>query len=101
MRAQYFDCLNTMFNILLIIAGILEYVLLGIAFKVSLCSCKGSVPSHLTFMKKGQLPKYIPRRNIDSCGILERFHRILPASKVRSYPCELSGYDTPIMSCRA
>jgi sodium/potassium-transporting ATPase subunit alpha len=32
---QYFDCLNTMFNILLIIAGILEYVLLGIQFKVS------------------------------------------------------------------
>ena len=32
---QYFDCLMTMFNILLIIAGILEYVLLGIDFKVS------------------------------------------------------------------
>jgi sodium/potassium-transporting ATPase subunit alpha len=30
---KYFDCLNTMFNILLIIAGILEYVLLGIAYK--------------------------------------------------------------------
>lgn len=33
---QYFDCLMTMFNILLIFAGILEYVLLGIDFKVSL-----------------------------------------------------------------
>ncbi|KAI0818674.1 aminophospholipid-transporting P-type ATPase [Irpex lacteus] len=31
----YFDCLLTMFNILLIIAGILEYVLLGIDFKDS------------------------------------------------------------------
>ena len=28
------DCLLTMFNILLIIAGILEYILLGIDFKV-------------------------------------------------------------------
>ena len=33
---QYLDCLLTMFNILLIIAGILEYVLLGIDFKASL-----------------------------------------------------------------
>ncbi|KAI0093821.1 aminophospholipid-transporting P-type ATPase [Irpex rosettiformis] len=32
---KYFDCLVTMFNILLIIAGILEYVLLGIDFKDS------------------------------------------------------------------
>ncbi|TFY58665.1 hypothetical protein EVJ58_g6280 [Rhodofomes roseus] len=30
---KYFDCLLTMFNILLIIAGILEYILLGIDFK--------------------------------------------------------------------
>lgn len=28
------DCLLTMFNILLIIAGVLEYILLGIDFKV-------------------------------------------------------------------
>ncbi|GJE88013.1 aminophospholipid-transporting P-type ATPase [Phanerochaete sordida] len=32
---KYFDCLLTMFNILLIFAGILEYVLLGIDFKDS------------------------------------------------------------------
>ncbi|KAJ3541875.1 hypothetical protein NM688_g6031 [Phlebia brevispora] len=32
---KYFDCLMTMFNILLIIAGILEYILLGIDFKES------------------------------------------------------------------
>lgn len=32
---KYFDCLMTMFNILLIFAGILEYVLLGIDFKDS------------------------------------------------------------------
>ncbi|KAI0692233.1 aminophospholipid-transporting P-type ATPase [Cytidiella melzeri] len=30
---KYWDCLRTMFNILLIVAGILEYVLLGIDFK--------------------------------------------------------------------
>ncbi|KAI0737979.1 aminophospholipid-transporting P-type ATPase [Daedaleopsis nitida] len=30
---KYYDCLMTMFNILLIIAGILEYILLGIDFK--------------------------------------------------------------------
>ncbi|KAH8100263.1 aminophospholipid-transporting P-type ATPase [Cristinia sonorae] len=30
---KYFDCLMTMFNILLIVAGILEYILLGIDFK--------------------------------------------------------------------
>jgi sodium/potassium-transporting ATPase subunit alpha len=36
---KYFDCLNTMFNILLIVAGILEYVLLGIDYAVRiLCS---------------------------------------------------------------
>lgn len=32
---QFFDRLMTMFNILLMVAGILEYVLLGIDFKVS------------------------------------------------------------------
>ncbi|KAI0345042.1 aminophospholipid-transporting P-type ATPase [Trametopsis cervina] len=32
---KYIDCLMTMFNILLIIAGVLEYVLLGIDFKDS------------------------------------------------------------------
>ncbi|KAI0342212.1 hypothetical protein BDW22DRAFT_1439769 [Trametopsis cervina] len=32
---KYIDCLLTMFNILLIIAGVLEYVLLGIDFKDS------------------------------------------------------------------
>ena len=31
---RYFDCLNTMFNILLIVAGILEYILLGIDYAV-------------------------------------------------------------------
>ena len=41
--SQYFDCLNTMFNILLIIAGILEYVLLGIAFKVRFCYHKAPI----------------------------------------------------------
>ena len=35
---QYIDCLLTMFNILLIVAGILEYVLLGIDFKVGSCT---------------------------------------------------------------
>ncbi|KAH9911673.1 aminophospholipid-transporting P-type ATPase [Epithele typhae] len=30
---KYYDCLMTMFNILLILAGILEYILLGINFK--------------------------------------------------------------------
>jgi sodium/potassium-transporting ATPase subunit alpha len=36
---KYFDCLNTMFNILLIVAGILEYVLLGIDYAVCIfCS---------------------------------------------------------------
>ncbi|KAM5542747.1 hypothetical protein V8D89_003708 [Ganoderma adspersum] len=30
---KYYDCLVTMFNILLIIAGILEYILLGVDFK--------------------------------------------------------------------
>ncbi|PSR80297.1 hypothetical protein PHLCEN_2v6769 [Hermanssonia centrifuga] len=32
---KYFDCLMTMFNILLIIAGVLEYILLGVDFKDS------------------------------------------------------------------
>ena len=32
---KYYDCLMSMFNILLIIAGILEYILLGVNFKVS------------------------------------------------------------------
>ncbi|KAI0713643.1 aminophospholipid-transporting P-type ATPase [Earliella scabrosa] len=30
---KYYDCLSSMFNILLIIAGILEYILLGVDFK--------------------------------------------------------------------
>ena len=32
---QYFDCLRTMFNIILIVSGVLEYILLGIDFHVS------------------------------------------------------------------
>lgn len=35
---QYIDLLLTMFNILLIFAGILEYILLGIDFKVRFLS---------------------------------------------------------------
>ncbi|OBZ75130.1 Potassium-transporting ATPase alpha chain 2 [Grifola frondosa] len=30
---KYYDCLMTMFNILLMIAGVLEYILLGVSFK--------------------------------------------------------------------
>lgn len=45
---QYFDCLMTMFNILLIIAGILEYVLLGIDFKVSRRSVRRGPLAHIT-----------------------------------------------------
>lgn len=41
---QYFDCLMTMFNILLIFAGILEYVLLGIDFKVGVISYLDDTP---------------------------------------------------------
>lgn len=33
--SQFFDRLLTMFNVLLILAGILEYVLLGIDFHVN------------------------------------------------------------------
>jgi len=33
---KYLDCLNSMFNILLIVAGVLEYILLGIDYAVSL-----------------------------------------------------------------
>ena len=42
------DCLLTMFNILLIIAGILEYILLGIDFKVpvSLLICVSTADPH-------------------------------------------------------
>jgi sodium/potassium-transporting ATPase subunit alpha len=32
MSSQYFDCLRNLFNLLLIIAGILEYILLGVDF---------------------------------------------------------------------
>jgi sodium/potassium-transporting ATPase subunit alpha len=35
---KYFDCLNTMFNILLIVAGVLEYILLGIDYTASILS---------------------------------------------------------------
>jgi hypothetical protein len=33
---QYLDCLLTMFNILLIVAGVLEYILLAIQPKVGI-----------------------------------------------------------------
>ena len=41
---KYLDCLNTMFNILLIVAGILEYVLLGIDYAVRYSLFKSNQP---------------------------------------------------------
>ncbi len=43
-NGQYYDCLMSMFNILLIIAGILEYILLGVDFKVSSSDDCGRYP---------------------------------------------------------
>ena len=54
-----------MFNVLLIVAGVLEYVLLGIDFAVSTFLSRYLTNSLTTIKHAGQFPEYIPRRNPD------------------------------------
>lgn len=56
----------TMFNVLLIVAGVLEYVLLGIDFKVSTISLL--LPKQFRITLSEQLPEHIPWWNIDLGG---------------------------------
>ena len=41
---KYLDCLRSLFNLLLILAGILEYILLGIDFKDNFQNVSVSLP---------------------------------------------------------
>ena len=89
------DCLLTMFNILLIIAGILEYVLLGINFHVRRTSpFINTITITITpQLQIGKLPKHIPRRNPHSSRLPKRLHRILPTPEIRSYLGEFLSSD--------
>lgn len=69
---QYFDCLRTMFNILLIVAGILEYIILGIDFKVD--DSLSTVGPFAKSQSKGCIPKYLPRWNLDRCCFSKCLH---------------------------
>ncbi len=84
-----------MFNILLIIAGILEYILLGIAPKVSSRTCASIVASDCA---TGQLPKYLLGRNSYRGRLHQRLHRVLSATKVGGHLGLVLGHDTPELS---
>lgn len=68
-----------MFNILLMVAGILEYVLLGIDFKVS----ERIISPRPTLIPEiGQLSKYLLGWNLDTSRLFERRNRLLPDPEV-------------------
>lgn len=76
-----------MFNILLMVAGVLEYVLLGIDFHVSAFLCRylqKSLISKIPHLYKfaGQFPEYIPRRNLDLGRVHQCLDRFLPDPKI-------------------
>jgi hypothetical protein len=93
---KYFDCLNTMFNILLIVAGVLEYILLGIDYKVSNFMYLLLYIDQTPIIE--QFSKYISgcyshRRCLPQC-----VHRVLPTSKIGSYSSIIPRYDPPFLS---
>lgn len=89
-----------MFNILLLVAGILLYILLGVQYKV--WEPRYTAPSGLELRPNiaGQLPKYLPGRHFDRSCFPQRRNRLLPDPEIRGDSGFVLGHDTSHMSCR-
>jgi len=88
-----------MFNILLMVAGVLEYALLGIDYHVG--QMFNLISSFTEPFKPGQLPKHLSRRHLDLSGFHQCFDRLLPDPEVGSDLGLISGNDSPFMPRRA
>ena len=87
-----------MFNILLMVAGVLEYVLLGIQFHVSTFFILSlHTICHLR-QNTGQFPEYIPRRNLDLGRVHQCLDRFLPDPKIGGYSRFFPGHDPTVVS---
>jgi hypothetical protein len=75
---KYLDCLKNLFNLLLIVAGILEYILLGIDYKDNFQNV--SVLSLIRFVTDSM--KDLSRSNSHCCRFRQCLYRILPATKI-------------------
>jgi len=97
---KFWDCLSSLFNLLLILAGFLEYILLGIDFKdnfqnVSLTSILSSdlegafVYWCSCLLLTDIFGRHPYRRRVHQC-----LHRVLPAAKVAGSFGIISQYDS-------
>ena len=96
MTLQFMDRLLTMFNVLLILAGVLEYVLLGIDFHVSYILCIPRIHSN-NFLFPEQHTKHLPWRHLDSGRIYQCRHRLLSNTEVRGHPRFISCHDATLV----
>lgn len=87
-----------MFNILLIVAGVLVYILLGIDFKVQLYSCV-SMACVTTFSLTEQLCEHLSWGDPDWGGVSKCFHRLVPSPKVRGHLSVFSCHDPRVLPC--
>lgn len=84
------------------IAGVLEYALLGFGFHVGiLCFileviCVYKAHSNLYIAK---LPEYLPGRHSNLSRVHQCWDRLLSDPKVRGHLGVFSGYDPPFVSC--
>lgn len=91
---QFLERLFTMFNILLIIAGVLVFILLAIDVKVNRPLSVLRMNAKLVI---GEHPKFLSWRNLDLRCLPERRNRLLPDPKVRGHPCLFFGPYSPFM----
>jgi hypothetical protein len=85
-----------MFNILLMVAGLLVYILLGVQFKVRhhpIYQASLTLP-----LWTGKLPKHLPRRHPHRRRIRQRGYRLLPDPEIRGHPRFVPGDDTTGLS---
>jgi hypothetical protein len=85
-----------MFNVLLIVAGVLEYILLGIDFEVNYSSVFPMVGYNNCPLSE-QYKKHLPRRHPDYCRIHECCHRLSSNSKVRGDSRVIPCHDTSLV----
>src|SRR6266536_5288840 len=95
---KYLDCLSSLFNLLLILAGILEYILLGINFKDNFQNVSViSMSWRMTCCSRVHLLIYILDLygSHPYCGCAhQRVYRILPAAKIAGTFGIIPQYDS-------
>ena len=84
-----------MFNLLLILAGILEYILLAIDPKVIIPDLTPRFNANAWI---GQFPEYLSRGYSYRGRVPKCFHWLVPSSEIRSNPRVFLSYDPSFLS---